>query len=262
VIKNERRLQNVKNLIQGDCRKVLKTFNDNFFHLIVTSPPYNVGVDYGTYEDNLSEEGYFKFAEEWLRECYRILVDGGRMCLNIPMYNFCGRFNMFVPYYKLMARIGFIDRDTFVWVKLDGLDFAHSAKLYGGVSPRDPKTKYPCEMILVMQKGKDALDGEDTDLRYREFFKWSHNIWFIRPQYDRTHPAPYPDELPYRLIKMFSFIGQRVLDPFAGSGTTLRVCQKLKREGYGIELNPNFIKLTEKVPYLTGTGGGSESDGY
>lgn len=236
----------MQKIIQGDSREVLKTFPEESFHLIVTSPPYNVGVDYGTYKDNLTKEEYFHFAEAWLKECYRILVVGGRISLNIPMYNFRGRFNMFVPYYELMTKIGFLDRDTFVWVKLDGLDFAHSAKIYGKVSPENPHTKYPCEMILVMQKGRNTLQGEEIDIRYREFFKWSHTIWFIRPEYDRTHPAPYPEELAYRLIKMFSFVGHKVLDPFCGSGATLRACQRLRREGTGIELNPDYVAMAQQ----------------
>lgn len=233
-------------VIQGDCVEVMKGFEEKSFHLIVTSPPYNLNVNYGVYKDDLSKEDYFKFAEAWLGECFRILVDGGRICLNIPMYNFRQRFNMFVPYYSLMTKIGFLDRDTFVWVKMDGLDFAQHQKVYGEISPRNPHTKYPCEMILVMQKGKPTLEGETSDIRFREFFKWSNTIWFMRPEYDRTHPAPYPIELPYRLIKMFSFVGQRVLDPFMGSGTTLRACQKLKREGVGIEIDPSYAEFGRK----------------
>ena len=236
----------MQKIIQGDCREVLKTFPDESFHLIVTSPPYNLGVDYGTYKDDLTREEYFHFAEEWLRECYRVLVVGGRICINLPTYNFRGKFNMYVPYYERMTKIGFLDRDTFVWVKLDGLDFAHSTKIYGKISPENPHTKYPYELILVMQKGRNTLQGEEIDIRYREFFKWSHTIWFIRPEWNRTHPAPYPEELAYRLIKMFSFVGQRVLDPFSGSGATLKACKKLKREGTGIDLNPEFIEMAEK----------------
>jgi len=246
----------MQQFIQGDCREVIKSFPEKSFHLIVTSPPYNVGVDYGTYKDNLTREEYLSFSEEWLKECYRVLIDGGRICLNIPMYNFCGKFNMFIPYYELMIKIGFIDRDTLIWVKLDGLDFAHPAKIYGKISPENPHMKYPYELILVMQKDKDTLEGEETDLNYREFFKWSHTIWFIKPEYNRTHPAPFPEELAYRLIKMFSFIGQKVLDPFCGSGTTLKVCQKLKRDGIGIDLDPTFIELASRKLELVQEKGG------
>lgn len=234
-------------VIEGDAREVLRTFPESHFHLIVTSPPYNVGVDYGTYQDNLSQEEYFQFAREWLEECYRVLVDGGRICLNIPIYNLREKVNMYVRYHRVMRRIGFLDRDTFIWVKLDGLDFAHTARVFGSPSPRNPHTKYPCELILVMQKKKEELEGVETDLNYREFFKWSNSIWFIRPEYVRDHPAPFPEELAYRLIKMFSFIGQNVLDPFSGSGTTLKVCKKLGRIGTGIEINPEFVKMAERA---------------
>ncbi|MBI4388146.1 MAG: site-specific DNA-methyltransferase [Candidatus Omnitrophica bacterium] len=240
-------MTSMQQVIEGDAREVMKTFPEKSFHLIVTSPPYNVGVNYGAYRDNLSEEEYFDFAEEWLKECYRVLVDGGRICLNIPTYNWRGRFNMYFRYYELMTLLGFMDRDTFIWVKMDGLDFAHSAKIYGTISPHNPHTKYPYELILVMQKGKDTLEGEETDLRYREFFKWSHTIWFIRPEYNRIHPAPYPEELPYRLIKMFSFVGQKVLDPFCGGGATLRACKKLKREATGIDLNPEYVEMCRRA---------------
>lgn len=237
----------MQQIIHGDCRKVLKTFTDDSFHLIVTSPPYNVGINYGTYEDNLTKEEYFHFTESWLRECYRILVIGGRICINIPTYNFRGKFNMYIPYHELMTKIGFLDRDTFVWVKLDGLDFAHSAKVYGKIGPENPHTRYPYELILVMQKGCNTLQGEKIDVNYRNFFKFAYTVWFIRPEYDRTHPAPFPVEIPYRLITLFSFPGQKVIDPFCGGGATLRACKRLNREGTGIEIDLQFVRMSETI---------------
>lgn len=235
----------MQEIIQGDARQVLKTIPDKSCHLVVTSPPYNVGIDFGIYKDNLAKEEYLEFSASWLIECFRILVDGGRICLNIPFYNLRGKFNMYTAYHELMTQIGFLDRDTFVWVKMDGLDFAHTSKIYGRIGPRNPHTKYPCELVLIMQKGSEILEGEKSDINFREFFKWSHSIWFIRPEYHREHPTPYPEELARRLIKMYSFVGQRVLDPFLGSGTTLKACERLKRYGIGIELDPKFVEMTK-----------------
>ena len=104
-------------IYQGDCCEGLKMIRDNSVHLIVTSPPYNIGIDYGSYKDTLSFEQYTTFAEAWLKECFRILVNGGRICVNVPFTTVFGPDSPYNLYYNIMRKLGFKSREIIVWVK-------------------------------------------------------------------------------------------------------------------------------------------------
>lgn len=230
----------------GDCREVLKSLPEKSVHLIVTSPPYNLGINYNEWNDRLAFEEYVKFAEKWLKGCYRVLVDGGRICVNVPMFTQKDKRNLMVTYLKLMRNVGFEEREIILWVKLFGLEFASNYKIWGNPNPYNPYMDYPCEVILVMNKNGRKLKGRYYDITRGQFYKWRRNVWFITPEYDRTHPAPYPEELPRRLIKFYSFVGQTVLDPFLGSGTTMKVANELGRNGIGIEIDKSYVKMAKK----------------
>lgn len=228
----------------GDCRQVLRSLPDKSVHLVVTSPPYNVGKDYGGWNDRMKFKEYLEFTKGWLTECFRVLVDGGRICVNLPVWKYKNhKANLMFEYYQIMRQIGFQEREVIFWVKLFGLDFASSNKIWGKPTPHNPFMNYPCEVILVMNKNGRRLKGKHYDLSKGEFYKWRRNVWFMTPEYNRTHPAPYPEELPRRVIKFFSFVGQTVLDPFLGSGTTMKVASKLGRNSIGIELNRKFVEM-------------------
>ncbi len=232
-------------LIFGDCRKVLKTIPEESIHLIITSPPYNLSKGYGKWKDNLPFEEYLKFTEEWLRECYRVLVNGGRICVDIPVYTHKnnGNQNLLFHFLRIMKEIGFKERELILWIKMFGLDLASSYKVYGTWSPKNPSMDYPSEVIIVMNKNDRNLDGKLSDLTKYELIKWRRNVWFITPGRDRTHPAPFPEEIPRRLIKIYSFVGQTVMDVFVGSGTTTKVANELTRNSIGIEINEDFLPL-------------------
>ena len=235
-------------LIFGDCREVLKSLPEESVHLIITSPPYNISKDYGKWKDNLPFEEYLKFTEEWLRECFRILVNGGRICVNIPIYTHKnnGNHSLLFHYLRIMKEIGFKERELILWIKMFGLDLASSYKIYGTWSPKNPLMDYPSEAIIVMNKNDRNLEEQFSDLKKHELMKWRRNVWFITPEYDRTHPAPFPEEIPRRLIKLYSFVGQTVMDVFAGSGTTVKVANELTRNSIGVEINEDFLPLIKR----------------
>lgn len=238
-------------IIIGDCREALKTLPCNSVHLVVTSPPYNVGIGYGNWKDDLPLNEYLELTETWLKECYRVLADGGRICVNLPSND---KDNIAFLHYNIMKELGFRFLNNIVWIKWDW----NRKEKFAVSKWKLDKFRFPSsnpilinahEIVLVMQKNHGYLTGK-RDLTFYEFDKWRYNVWFISPITDRTHPAPYPVELPRRLIKLYSFVGNTILDPFLGSGTTMKAAMELNRNSIGIELNPEYVEmLKEKIGY-------------
>jgi len=239
-------------IIFGDSQEVLKRFPKQSFHLIITSPPYNLGTPYPDWDDKLPLDDYFDFCHKWLFESFRVLVTGGRLCLNLPFFTHHHRTNMLFEYLCLLRKIGFKDREMIVWAKKRRSDnkFVCKQRLFGSVSsPSNPHIRDVCEMILVMDKGKRRLTGygKDADITIEEYDTWTKNIWEFDTESDRRHPAPFPYELPRRLIKLYSYKGNKILDPFAGRGTTLKVAKQLRRQGVGIELSKAYLPLIQET---------------
>jgi site-specific DNA-methyltransferase (adenine-specific) len=239
-------------IIFGDCRTVLKKLRTNSFHLCITSPPYNLGIRYPDWNDNLPLDAYFDFSREWLSECYRVLVTGGRLCLNIPFFIHKTRENLLFGFLDLLQEIGFLDREMIVWVKKrhQDNDFVCKQRLFGSVaSPSCPHLRSVCEIILIVDKEIRSLPGrrQDSDLTVPEYEAWTKNVWELDTEGDRRHPAPFPFELPRRLMKLYSYKGNRVLDPFAGRGTTLKVAKQLNRIGVAIELSEAYLPLIQET---------------
>ena len=164
-------------IYQGDCCEGLKMIRDNSVHLIVTSPPYNIGIDYGSYKDTLSFEQYTTFAEAWLKECFRILVNGGRICVNVPFTTVFGPDSPYNLYYNIMRKLGFKSREIIVWVKKRKCDrqFWRRKPFFGTASSFNPCIQYCSEAILVMCKNTFNLDGLNSDLTEQEFLKWNYS---------------------------------------------------------------------------------------
>jgi site-specific DNA-methyltransferase (adenine-specific) len=230
-------------LYYGDCRDGLRRISDNSIHLIVTSPPYNIGIGYGKWTDYLPLEDYQVFTEAWLTECYRILSDGGKLCVNLP---FTDHQHIAFLHFNMMRALGLKFINTIIWIKWD-----EQRKDKFAVSQwRLKRCRFPLttlinayEIILVMQKHHNHSPCK-TDLTDDEFEQWKYNVWFIPPLTDRTHPAPFPSELPKRLIKLYSSPHQVVLDPFLGSGTTMKVADELNRTCIGCEMDESYVKMT------------------
>ncbi|MFN4073592.1 MAG: DNA-methyltransferase, partial [Thermus sp.] len=217
---------------------------DETVHLAFTSPPYNVGKDYDL---DLSLEEYKAFIGRVGAEVYRTLVPGGRYVINVANV---GR-NPYIPYtalfWQVHMEIGFIPMGEIIWVKGKG---ANGNCAWGSwKSAKAPRIRDIHEYLLVMAKEstKRPDKGEST-ITDEEFLRSTLSVWEIPPESAKRvgHPAPFPLELAERVIQLFSYRGDLVLDPFAGSGTTLVAAAKLGRKYVGYEIVEEYVRLAEK----------------
>lgn len=239
-------------IIQGDAEQILKKFPDNFVHLIVSSPPYNVGQPYEYYKDTQEYERYLEKMKRILNECYRVLVKGGRIVLNLPL---CIKQHSLVTTYLAidfllaMREIGFLDREIITWLKnLECQPVGKSASWGSWKSASNPVLRNCSEILLVMHKETPELKGSESDITKKEFLKWTTNCWLFSPSTPmrKFHPAPFPFELPRRAIKMYSFVGQVILDPFCGTGTTCLVAKQLRRRYIGIDVSRKYCEIARR----------------
>lgn len=231
--------------------------------MVVTSPPYNVQMDYGNgHTDSLPYQKYFAWCQQWINESARVLEPSGRMAVNIPnMGNTKQKkgdgLQTYVDRFMPMCRsAGLTVRDVIVWVKAhkpyDPDSFCGRNSAWGSwQSPSNPFCRSYCELVLVCHKGLPARikrpDLGRADITRKEFLEYSQNVWFIPadPPHD-GHPAPFPVELPYRLIKFYTYQNDVVLDPFAGLGATLVAAEMTRRRWIGFEQNASYIKTARK----------------
>ena len=243
----------INEIICGDAKRILRTIPERCVHLIVTSPPYNVGIPYESYDDRQPYEKYLQEMEHILAECYRVLVKGGRICINLPscaMQHTGSRAAWLTIDYVLMLRkVGFLDREFIGWLKSPYLSVWGRSTSWGSwKSPSNPALRDIMEYIVVMHKETPKLEGEETDLTKDEFLEFTHNAWTIIPstRMRKFHPSPFPFELPRRLIKLYSFVRQTVLDPFCGVGTTCLVAKELGRNYIGIDISERYCEMARR----------------
>jgi site-specific DNA-methyltransferase (adenine-specific) len=241
-------------LYQGDCLKALIKIPSESVDLIVTSPPYNVGIDYGVYKDNLSFPEYYSWVKDWLSECYRVSKVGGRICVNISScFNKAQKFETFIDkYITLLTETGYINREIITWFKVKRENDIENSCCHGKtswgswMSASNPYCRSYTEFILVAHKIEPKIQHKGvSDITREEFLKFTRDYWAMQTDYSDTHPAIFPEELPYRCIRLYSYIGDTVLDPFLGSGTTMKVARKLGRDCIGIEIDPDNIKAVK-----------------
>lgn len=212
-------------------------------HLMVTSPPYNVGKDY---DEDLSLEEYLGFLNTVWKEVFRVLVPGGRACVNVANL---GR-KPYIPLNGLitkdMARLGFLMRGEIIWNKAAS---ASTSTAWGSwQSATNPTLRDTHEYILVFSKGsfrREKMDGRESTISKDEFLEFTKSVWEFSSESAKKvgHPAPFPVELPYRLIQLYTFLGEVVLDPFMGSGQTALAALKTGRCYLGYEINEEYLKL-------------------
>ncbi len=239
-------LQYQNKVINGDVLDVMKKLPDNSIHLAITSPPYNVGKDYDSHNDHMDYKKYLDWLNKVWIETNRILAHGGRFCLNIAPTG----IKEFVPIHhdftNQLRKIGMLFRTEIIWYKQTML----KRTAWGSFkSPSNPHIVPSWEYVLIFSKGQNRLDGnpEDADITKEEFMKFSDGMWYIPPETQRNgHPAPFPEDLIYRLIKFYSYKGNTVLDMFGGTGTVAVVAKNTGRNFVHIDLSKEYCKVAEK----------------
>lgn len=217
--------------------------------LIVTSPPYNVDINYGSNDDALSYADYLVFTEQWIERCYEWAADGGRFCLNIPLdKNKGGQQSVCADITSIAKRIGWNYHSTIVW---NEGNISRRTAWGSWMSASAPYVIAPVEVIVVLYKGdwKRRRPHGVSDITKTEFMEWTNGLWSFNGQSKKGaggHPAAFPVELPKRCIKLFSFVGDTVLDPFAGSGSTLLAAMDADRIGIGIEIDEEYCRITQE----------------
>ncbi|MFA6335235.1 MAG: DNA methyltransferase [Bacteroidales bacterium] len=248
-------------IINGDSRQMSELQNESV-HLIVTSPPYWQLKDYGTenqigFHDDY--ETYINYLNLTWNECHRVLHKGCRLCINIgdqfARSTYYGRYKI-IPIHseiiKFCEMIGFDFMGQIIWQKTTTMNTSGGASIMGSYpNPRNGIVKLDFEYILLFKKqGNSPIPTKDQKdnsvMTNEEWNKYFNGHWYFSGAKQDKHLAMFPEELPHRLIKMFSFPGETVLDPFMGSGTTALAARNLNRNSVGYEINPDFVPIIKE----------------
>lgn len=230
-------------VVQCDSALQISSIPPESVDLIVTSPPYNLGMRYNASSDSLTYEAYLKFSEIWIKNGYQWSKNTGRLCINIPLdQSKFGKNSVGADITHIAKSAGWQYQTTIVWNKQN---ISKRTAWGSWLSASAPYVTAPIELIIVLYKNdwKKACRGV-SDISKSEFLKWTNGLWTFNGESAKRigHPAPFPRELPRRCIKLFSFVGDTVLDPFAGSGTTLIEAIKNNRKAYGLEVDADYIQ--------------------
>ncbi len=219
---------------------------DNSVHLMVTSPPYNVGKEY---DEDLTLDEYRTFLKRIWAETHRVLVPGGRACINVANL---GR-KPYIPIHTFiiedMLDLGFLMRGEIIWNKASS---SSPSTAWGSwLSAANPSLRDIHEYIIIFSKkifGRKNINNRENTITKEEFLEFTKSIWTFsaEPATKVGHPAPFPVELPYRLIQFYTFKGEVVLDPFIGSGQAAIAALKSFRHYVGYDINSDYVQLAEK----------------
>ena len=231
----------------ADSLDIIKKFPDNCIDIVLTSPPYNFGINYENTNDVNIWEDYFNKLFNIFRECMRVLKDSGRIIINVqPM------FSDYIPTHHLISNFflkeGLIWKGEIIWEKNN-----YNCKYctWGSwKSPSSPYLKYSWEFVEIFCKNSLKKEGDknNIDIDSEEFKKWVYGKWSIAPERNMKkykHDAMFPEELVKRLLKLFSYKNDIVLDPFNGAGTTTKVAKQLNRKFIGIDISEEYCKTAE-----------------
>jgi len=260
-------------IINGNCIDVMTDMPEGCIDLIVTSPPYNVGIQYDTHNDEVIMDEYWDFTEKWLTQAYRLLKDDGRVSINIPyetnVQSRGGRVFFVSEFWAIMKKVGF---KFFGVVDLEE-DSPHRSKTtaWGSwMSPSSPYIYNPKECVILAYKkqhikkvkGVPQWVGVPTDIEMedgttkkkvvyqdddkKEFMELVFGQWKYLNDTKQMTKATFSMDIPTKAIKILTYRNDIVLDPFAGSGTSLVAAEVLDRRWLGIELSPNYTEVARK----------------
>jgi len=216
----------------------------NSVALAFTSPPYNVGKDY---DDDISLEEYFGFIRRVAQEVYRVLLPGGRYVINIANLGRKPYIPMHAHFYSIHEEIGFLPMGEIIWQKGKG---ANGNCAWGSwQSAKSPRLRDLHEYLLVFAKSDyTRMDKGISDISRAEFMEATLSVWQIPPESAKRvkHPAPFPVDLAARVIKLYSYVDDVVLDPFVGSGTTCVAAKKLNRHYIGFDISEEYVDISQR----------------
>jgi DNA modification methylase len=238
----------VDKIVRADSEEFLRTLPDNCVDLVLTSPPYNFGLEYSANDDDHDWERYFEKLFAIFDECVRVTKFGGRIIVNVQPL-----FSDYIPSHHLISshfiKRKMIWKGEILWEK-NNYNCKYTA--WGSwKSPSNPYLKYTWEFLEVFAKGSLKKEGsaDRADITPDEFKKWVVAKWSVAPERDMkkyNHPAMFPEELAARAMKLFSFEGDVVLDPFNGAGTTTVTAKKLNRRFLGVDVSEEYCKTAER----------------
>jgi len=219
---------------------------DNSIHLMVTSPPYNVGKEY---DDDLSLDEYLELLTSVFSQTHKKLVTGGRACINIANIGRKPYIPLHAMVTEIMLDLGFLMRGEIIWDK--SASAGGSCAWGSWMSASNPVLRDYHEYILIFSKdsySKNKAQEKRDTIGHDEFIQWTQSVWrFPAVNAKRIgHPAPFPVELPHRLINLYTYEGDVVLDPFCGSGTTCIAAMNNNRHYIGYDIKKEYIELSEK----------------
>jgi len=236
----------------------MTTFPNECIDLVVTSPPYNCGIEYDIYKDDLEYSEYLKFTRDWLYGAFRVLKETGRIALNIPyevnLHERGGRIFLVSDYWQIMKDIGF------KWAGLIDLSEIQPQRVkytaWGSwLSASAPYIYNPKECLIIAYKNDWKKGTGESTLDKEEFIEYVSGMWKYRAETSGLTEANFSMDIPMKAIKILSFVNDIVLDPFVGSGTTIRACKQLHRKYIGIDISDNYCRIANTIQELLFEGG-------
>lgn len=229
-----------------DCVEGLKMLADDSIDLILTSPPYNIGIDYDSYDDNKDWDEYYDWCASWLKECYRVLKPDGRIAIDHYLSLGTAKFRT-SPISNLdniMRNIGFKHHTIAVWTDIT---LAKRTAWGSYLSASSPYINSPFEGVLICYKERWHKDTRgESDITKDEFVKLTRGVWNIKTETHGLTKANFSEDFATKVIRLLSYKGDVVLDPFMGSGTTAVACINNDRKYIGFEISENYWNIANE----------------